>query len=153
MQSWEEEPHCGWASETGIGCQGRNVWIFSLVPIIHMAQLLFKSWLLESASLPSMNQFFQLLLLCTFDLLMPSTYSGPSWPHWPFIFQLQFLQLTDLLYTSQLEMSKSKNLFGQGFLCYDTLKTAGWPLDLLLLGPGLTPDPIRNECVCVCVCV
>ena len=50
-------------------------------------------------------------------------------------------------------MSKSKNLFGQGFLCYDTLKTAGWPLDLLLLGPGLTPDPIRNECVCVCVCV
>ena len=140
MQNWEEEPPYDWASEIQTACQCRNVWIFSLVPIIHLAKLLPKSWLLlfkknfkiifclhqaacgtsltkdqtippavearnlshwatrevqdwlllESASLPSVNQFFQLVLLCTFALLMPSSYSDPWWPHRPFSFQLQF---------------------------------------------------------------
>lgn len=61
------------------------------------------------------------------------------------------LQLTELFYTSQLEVSQSKNLIVQRLLCYDILKTDGWLMDLLLLGPRLNPDLIK--CVCVCVCL
>ena len=44
----------------------------------HWAPREVQDWLLlESTSLPSVNQFFQLVLLCTFALHMPSTYSDP----------------------------------------------------------------------------
>ena len=46
MQSCEEEPPYDWASEIGTARQRRNVGVFSLVPIIHLAKLLPKSWLL-----------------------------------------------------------------------------------------------------------
>lgn len=41
-------------------------------------------------------------------------------------------------------------------MCYDTLKTAGWPMDWLLLGPSTASDTIKvcaQACVCEWVCV
>lgn len=99
-------------------------------------QLLYKSCLLESAFLSSVNQLShplpgylfsasQGVLIYAFGLHQPSHHSGPSWLFWS-IFQLPFLHLTDFLYIHNLKSPKARILFGQGFLCYDTLKTAVW---------------------------
>ena len=54
-----------------------------------------------------------------------------------------------VLYIPTWSVSKQESICTR-LLCYDILKTDGWLMDLLLLGPWLSPDLIRSVCVCIC---
>lgn len=193
MQNWEEEPPYDWASEIGTACQCRNVGIFSLVPIIHLAKLLPKSWLL-------LCKFFNYFLFAPCNmwhfpdqvsnlyplqwkhgilptglpkevqdwLLESASSSEPVFPACTFVpmpylcpqltqthndltgfqFSTSVLQLTELFYTSQLEVSQSKNLIVQGFVLW---YPQNWWLANGFAAVGPTAQPWSNQkCVYVC---